>query len=100
MLRSNRTHRKLDPLFLLALAVSLAAIMTTAVSAGEVRGFSAQGLASSSGFAMTPLDHTGAGLYLSLQTPAEVTAGFIASGSRAQEIKALPSVFLSFRMPW
>jgi len=100
MLRGNRYHRKLDPLFLLALAVSLAAIMTTAVSAGEVGGFTPQGLAPSSGLAMTPPDRTGAGLYLSLQTPPEVTAGFIASGSRTQEIKALPSVFLSFRMPW
>ena len=105
MKREHRRYRKPDPLLLLAAAVALGAVMTTAVNAGERTGFATSGLSGSQfptshGLVATSIGASGARLQVSLTPPPEVEASFLGSGANQRDLDRLSDIFLSLHYPW
>lgn len=101
MMRKKRIIRKLDPLVLMTLLVSLSVFMTTAVDASE-SFFSNPNLPDliSGDIKLTEVGHRGAGIHMSFQTPV-IGMSNAQPGSRdASENVPAADVLLSVRIPW
>jgi len=106
-MRGKRHYRKFDPLLLLVVAVTLGAVMTTAVNAAEPSMYiphidpTFQTFPiDSNGYRLAQMRDAGAGLHVSLSPPPEIEESFLASGGTEQNMGKLPDVFLSIRYPW
>lgn len=107
MLRDRHHYRKPDPLLLLAVAVALAAMMTSAVQAGEPSLFYslaqpafALSVDRDQGFTVARVGEDGGNLHVSLSPPPDVIEGIRASGGSEADLENLNNVFLSVRFPW
>jgi hypothetical protein len=101
MLRKKRIIRKLDPLMLMTLLVSLSVFMTTAVDASE-SFFSKPNLPDliNGDIKLTEVGHRGAGFHMSFQTPInELNNAQPGIRDASQNVPAA-DVFLSVRIPW
>ncbi len=100
------THRKPDPLKLLAIAVTIAVLMTSAVDAAEpvaARSFyESLNLAdlADADLLITPLGRQGAGIHMSYQGPAGQVETVNDRSLDHQPTSSTPAVFLSVRVPW
>jgi len=101
MFRDKHTPRKLDPLLLLAILVSLAVLMTSAVDAAEpfyktlsLADIQAQEIQ------LTPVGKHGAGFHMSYQTNPYIYEPVTSSRTNLQQVAASPTFFLSVRVPW
>lgn len=100
--------RKPDPLVLLAMAVTLAAVMSsTVVQAGELFQFKPQpqlanlaDVLEESGYHVTSIGSSSAGLHVSMVRPSTVEVDHPASVDAGQGLKDMSEVYLSIRMPW
>jgi hypothetical protein len=106
-MRGKRHYRKFDPLLLLVVAVTLGAVMTTAVNAAEPSMFiphidpAIQTFPIDSyGYRIAQVHDTGAVLHISMSPPPEINDSFLASGGREQGLGKFSDVFLSIRYPW
>ena len=106
MIRGKSHRRRPDPLLLLAAAVVLGAVMTTAVTAGELFNFfprpeSAYRLTpQDSGYTVARMGHSGGGLHVSLTPPRELPQDFHDGGDSAQGEDMLSHVYVYLRYPW
>jgi len=95
------SHRKPDPLKLLAIVVTIAVLMTSAVDAAEPFHESLNLADLADGELMiTPLGRQGAGIHMSYQgNPGQYDSG---KGTHldSQPTSSSPAVFLSVRVPW
>lgn len=103
------THRKPDPLTLLAIGVGLAALMTSAVADAEPfykqSSFSELGMDLADGQLMlAPMGRQGAGLHMSYQATDDRSVVHAAGSSRSFEAarsrESSSAVFLSVQVPW
>jgi hypothetical protein len=99
--------RKPDTLVLLALIVTLGAVMSTTVQAAEPFQFKPQprlanlaDVLEESGYRVTSLGNTRAGMHVSMVPPATVEEGYPASGDSNRGLKNMSEVYLSVRLPW
>ena len=101
MLRKKRIIRKLDPLMLMTLLVSLSVFMTTAVDASE-SFFSNPNLSDLIGgdIKLTEVGHRGAGIHMSFQAPVIGSSNARPAGRDASENVPAADVLLSVRIPW
>jgi hypothetical protein len=107
MNRGKCHYRKPDPLLLLAAAVALGVVMTTAAIAGEPISFFPQtdttyqaSPQDKGGYTLARLGHAGGGLSVSLTPPRELQQGSLASGGSAVEMAKLSDIFFVLRFPW
>ena len=101
MMRKKRIIRKLDPLVLMTLLVSLSVFMTTAVDASE-SFFSNPNLPDliSGDIKLTEVGHRGAGIHMSFQTPVIGMSNARPASRNAGENVPAADVLLSVRIPW
>ena len=106
-MRGKNLTRKPDPLILLALVVTLGAVMSTTVQAAETFQFQSQSRLSrltadfdENGYRLTSLGNTDAGLHISMNPPADVEKSYHASGGSMRGMHNKSDVFLSVRLPW
>ena len=101
MFRDKHTHRKLDPLLLLAILVSLAVLMTSAVDAAEpfYKTLSLADIQDQE-VQLTPVGKHGAGFHMSYQTNPYIYEPVTSSRTNLQQVAASPTFFLSVRVPW
>ncbi len=107
MIRGKSHHRWPDPLLLLAAAVVLCAVMTTAATAGELFNFFPKPESTyrlppqDNGYTVARMGHTGGGLRVSLTPPCELPQDFLDGRGSAQKQEVLLSqVYFSLRYPW
>ncbi|MEN8206104.1 MAG: hypothetical protein ABFS24_08825 [Pseudomonadota bacterium] len=101
MFRDKHTHRKLDPLMLLAIFVSLGVLMTSAVAAAEPF-YNTLSLANlqDQEVRLTPVGKHGAGLHMSYQTNPYRYEPLKFNRTNVQQTVSSPTFFLSVRVPW
>jgi hypothetical protein len=101
MMRKKRITRKLDPLMLMTMLVSLSVFMTTAVDAGETF-FSNPNLSDliNGDIKLTEVGHRGAGVHMSFQTPLDDVSSATPGNRDASQNVAAADVLLSLRIPW
>jgi hypothetical protein len=106
-MRGKNLTRKPDPLILLAVVVTLAALMSTTVQAAEPFQFEPQSRFArltadfdENGYRLTGLGNTDAGLHVSMTPPADVEKSYHASGGSKRGMHNTSDVFLSIRLPW
>ena len=100
------THRKPDPLKLLAIVVTIAVLTTSAVDAAEP--FKAMSFNESLGIAdladgdlmLTPVGRQGAGIHMSYQGNTYQHDAVTGTSLNNQRNSSSPAVFLSVRVPW
>jgi hypothetical protein len=100
--------RKANPLVLLAIVITLGALMsTTGVQAADLFQFKPQpqlanlaDVMEESGFHVTSLGNSSAGLHVSMVPPAAVEVNHPASVDTVQGLKDMSEVYLSIRVPW
>jgi hypothetical protein len=107
MIRGKCHYRKPDPLLLLAAAVALGVVMTTAAIAGEPFSFFPQtdmiyqaSPQDKGGYRLARLGHAGGGLSVSLTPPRELQQGSPASGGSAEDLGKLSDIFFVLHFPW
>lgn len=105
MIRGRGHFRMPDPLLLLAAAVVLGAVVTTAATAGEpFVGYShtyyREAPQDGAGLPLARLGRTGGGLHLSLTPPRELSQGFTDGQAPAQGQEPLSHIFLFVSYPW
>jgi len=106
MLKKNRILRKLDPLLLMTLLVSLSVFMTSAVDAADESFFSIPYLSDlfDGDAVLTKAGGHGAGVHMSFQTPADAIPNRDyndqSGGFDASMYVPAPDLFLSVRIPW
>jgi hypothetical protein len=106
MLKGNSHHRRPDPLLLLAVAVLLCAVMTSAATAGDVfnarpgTGGNHRPQVQDCGFTVASVGNEGAGLSVSLTPPYRMSEGFAREQGMAPKQETLSQVFLYVRYPW
>lgn len=101
MLRKKHIFRKLDPLMLMTLLVSLSVFMTTAVDASE-SFFSNPNLPDliNGDITLTEVGKGGAGIHMSFQTPATVIQNEQHDYRDGSDSVPAPDLLLSVRIPW
>ena len=106
-MRGKNLTRKPDPLILLALVVTLGAVMSTAVQAAEPFLFQSQSRLArltadfdENGYRLTSLGSSDAGLHVAMNSPADVEKSYHASGGSKRGMHNKSDVFLSIRLPW
>jgi len=101
MFRDKHTHRKLDPLMLLVILVSLAVLMTSVVDAAEPF-YNTLSLADiqDQEVQLTPVGRHGAGLHMSYQSNPYIYEPAKLNRANVQQVAASPTFFLSVRVPW
>ena len=101
MFRDKHTHRKLDPLLLLAILVSLAVLMTSAVDAAEpfYKKLSLADIQDQE-VQLTPVGKHGAGFHMSYQSNPYKYEPVTSSRTHVQQVVSSPTFFLSVRVPW
>lgn len=101
MHKGRHTFRKLDPLLLLALFVSLAVLITTAADAVE-GAFKAPTPADlqDSDMQVARLGRHGPGVHLSLQAPPDGKQIHAPGAAEQPRTGATPDVFINLRLPW
>jgi hypothetical protein len=99
--------RKPDSLILLAVVVTLGAVMSTTAQAAEPFQFEPQSRLTrltadfdENGYRMTGVGNSAAGLHLSLNPPADVEKSYLASGGSMRGMHNQSDVFVSIRLPW
>ncbi|MGD2055692.1 MAG: hypothetical protein PVJ15_02720 [Gammaproteobacteria bacterium] len=107
MLTGRHHYRKPDPLWLLAVAVAFAVVMSTAVQAGEpsFQYFPEQSAYLSSveedgGLTVATMGRAGGDVHLSLYPPSDVIKGIRASGGSEADLEKFTNIFLTVRFPW
>jgi hypothetical protein len=107
MLTGRHHYRKPDPLWLLAAAVAFAAVMSTAVQAGDpfLQYAPAQpayllSVGQDGGLTVARVGRDGGDVHVSLYPPPEVIEGIRASGGSEADLEKFTNVFLSLRFPW
>jgi hypothetical protein len=107
MIRGKCHYRKPDPLLLLAAAVVLGVVMTTAAIAGEAISFFPQtntiyqaSPQDKGGYALASIGHAGGGLSVTLTPPRELQQTSLASGGSAEEMGKLTDIFFVLHFPW
>jgi hypothetical protein len=101
MFRDKHTHRKLDPLMLLAILVSLAVLMTSVADAAEPF-YNTLSLADiqDQEVQLAPVGRHGAGVHMSYQTNPYMYEPPTSRPSNVQQTSSSPTFFLSVRVPW
>jgi hypothetical protein len=106
-MRGKYLTRKPDPLILLALVVTLGAVMSTTVQAAEPFQFQSQSRLArlsadfdENGYRLSRLGDTDAGLHISMNPPPDVEKSYHASGGSMHGMHNKSDVFLSIRLPW
>jgi len=101
MFRDKHSHRKLDPLMLLAILVSLAVLMTSAVDAAEPF-YNTLSLADiqDQEVQLTPVGRHGAGVHMSYQSNPYMYEPAKSNRTNLQPVTSSPTFFLSVRVPW
>lgn len=107
MIRGKGHYRKPDPLLVLAAAVVLGAVLTTAAMAGETfnilakpgSGYQAPSL-QDAGFSVASLGENGAGLRVSLTPPRGYARENADSRVRTQGKETFSNVYFFLRYPW
>ena len=101
--------RKPDSLVLLALIVTLAAVMSTTVQAAEPFQFKPQArladlatVLDESGYRVASLGNTSAGMHVSMAPPSAVEESYPARASDDlnRGLRNMSEVYLSIRLPW
>jgi hypothetical protein len=106
MITGKSHHRRPDPLLLLAAAVFLCAVMTTAATAGEPIDFPpGSGVVHGpqlhdKGFTVASVGRGGAGVSVSLTPPCSMAQDSAGEPGAIQEQETLSQVFLYVRYPW
>jgi hypothetical protein len=107
MIRGKGHYRKPDPLMLLAAAVVLGAVVTTAALAAETFNFFARSGTdyrispqANDGFSVASLGEAGAGLRVSLTPPREHSQDYVGSRVSTQAKETFSHVFFFLRYPW
>ena len=95
------THRKPDPLKLLAILVTMAVLMTSAVDAAEpfYESLNLADLADGE-LMITPLGRQGAGIHMSYQDNPNQHITVNSTSLNNQPTSSTPAVFLAVRVPW
>lgn len=101
MFRNKHTHRKLDPLMLLAILVSLAVLLTSVADAAEPFYYKLS-LADlqDQEIQLTPSGRHGAGLHMSYQSNPYIYEPVKYNRTSVQQVASSPTFFLSLRVPW
>jgi hypothetical protein len=101
MHKGRHTFRKLDPLLLLALFVSLAVLITTAADAVE-GAFKAPTPADlqDGDMQVARLGRHGPGVHLSLQAPRNGTQIYASGATEQPRTDVTPDLFINLRFPW
>ncbi|MFV1973172.1 MAG: hypothetical protein ACC648_05570 [Thiohalobacterales bacterium] len=106
-MRGKYLFRKPDPLILLAVVVTLSALMSTTAQAAEPFQFEPQSRFSrltadfdKNGYRLTGLGNSAFGLHISMNPPADVKKSYLASGGSKRGMRNQSDVFLSIRLPW
>ena len=101
MFRYKHSHRKLDPLMLLVILVSLAVLMTSVVDAAEPF-YNTLSLADiqDQEVMLTPVGKYGAGMHMSYQTNPYIYEPVRFNRNNLQQVVSSPTFFLSVRVPW
>lgn len=95
------THRKPDPLKLLAIVVTIAVLMTSAVDAAEPFHESLNLADLADGELMiTPLGRQGGGIHMSYQGNSSQNNSVKGASLNNQPTRSTPAVFLTVRVPW
>jgi hypothetical protein len=106
MITGKSHHRRADPLLLLAAAVFLCAVMTTAATAGEQLDFQTgagvvQGpQLQDAGFTVASMGNGGVGVSVSLTPPYSLAQDSAGEPGAIQKQETLSQVFLYVRYPW
>jgi hypothetical protein len=107
MIRGKGHYRKPDPLLVLAAAVVLGAVLTTAAMAGETFNIFAKPgsdyqapLLRDAGFSVASLGENGAGLRVSLTPPRGDSRGYVDSRVTTQGKETFSNVYFFLRYPW
>lgn len=102
MLKKNRILRKLDPLLLLTLLVSLSVFMTSTVDAADEPFLSTPNLPDlfDGDVFLTKTGHRGADVYMSFQTPSNKVYNEQPGGLDASVYVPVPDLFMSMRIRW
>ena len=95
------THHKPDPLKILAILVTIAVLMTSAVDAAEPihESLNLADLADGE-FMLTPVGRQGAGIHMSYQSNPNQHITVNSTTLNNQPTNSTPAVFLSVRVPW
>lgn len=95
------THRKPDPLKLLAIVVTIAVLMTSAVDAAEPfhRSLNLADLADGE-LMITPVGRQGAGVHVTYQSTPKQYDTVKGASLNTRSSGSTPAVFLSVRVPW
>ncbi len=106
-MRGKYLFRKPDPLILLAVVVTLSALMSTTAQAAEPFQFEPQSRLTrltadfdENGYRLIGVGKSAAGLHLSMKPPADVRKSYLASGGSKHGMHNQSDVFLSIRLPW
>jgi hypothetical protein len=95
------THHKPDPLKLLAILVTMAVLMTSAVDAAEpfYESLNLADLADGE-LMITPLGRQGAGIHMSYQGDPNQHITVNSTSLNNHPTSSTPAVFLAVRVPW
>lgn len=106
-MRGKHLIRKPDPLILLAVVVTLFALISTTAQAAEPFQFEPQSRFvrltagfDENGYRLTGMGKSAAGLHISMNPPPDVEKSYRASGAPKRGIRNQSDVFLSIRLPW
>jgi len=104
MFKHKHTFRKPDPLMLLVILVSLAAMMTSTTAAAEpvLNTLSLNDLRNGD-LAVAPVGRHGAGLHLSYKTSSyrkEASKAYDTRTVSSRTVAPSPTLFLSVKIPW
>lgn len=106
-MRGKNLIKRPDPLMLLAVIVTLCAVMSTTVNAAELIQFQPQSRLAKmtaafdeNGYRVTGLGDSSAGLHVSLTPPPEVREVNRANAVSSRGQRGLSDVYLSIRLPW
>jgi len=101
MIRDKHSYRKLDPLMLLVILVSLGVLMTSAVDAAEpfYNTLSMTDIRDQE-VMLTPVGKHGVGMHMSYQTNPYIYEPIKFNRNNVQQVASSPTFFLSVRVPW
>lgn len=104
MFKHKPTCRKPDPLMLLVILVSLAALMTSTTAAADpVLNTLALNDLRNGDLAVAPVGRHGAGLHLSYKTSSyrnEASKAYDTTRVSSKTVVPSPTLFLSVKIPW